>query len=69
MLYTLSGVDRSAFERFPMPRNTDIFAPTFTGEGIVRLDDVLADPRYGHSAPYHGMPEGHCPSAATSPCR
>ena len=23
MLYTLSGVDRSAFERFPMPRNTD----------------------------------------------
>ena len=61
MLYTLSGVDRSAFERFPMPRNTDIFAPTFTGEGIVRLDDVLVDSRYGHSAPYHGMPEGHLP--------
>ena len=61
MLYTLSGVDRSAFERFPMPRNTAIFAPTFNGEGIVRLDDVLADPRYGHSAPYHGMPEGHLP--------
>ena len=61
MLYTLSGVERSAFERFPMPRNTDIFAPTFNGEGIVRLDDVLADPRYGHSAPYHGMPEGHLP--------
>src|SRR5689334_159887 len=51
MLYTLSGVDRSAFERFPMPRNTAIFAPTFNGEGLVRLDDVLADPRYGHSAP------------------
>ena len=61
MLYTLSGVERSAFERFPMPRNTAIFAPTFNGEGIVRLDDVLADPRYGHSAPYHGMPEGHLP--------
>jgi GAF domain-containing protein len=61
MLYTLSGVDRSAFERFPMPRNTAIFAPTFDGEGIVRLDDVLADPRYGHSPPYHGMPEGHLP--------
>ena len=61
MLYTLSGVDRSAFERFPMPRNTEIFAPTFNGEGIVRLDDVLTDPRYGHSAPYHGMPEGHLP--------
>src|SRR6201991_2171117 len=61
MLYTLSGVDRSAFERFPMPRNTAIFSPTFNGEGIVRLDDVLQDSRYGHSAPYHGMPEGHLP--------
>src|SRR4051794_13592278 len=61
MLYTLSGVERSAFEHFPMPRNTEIFAPTFGGEGVVRLDDVLADPRYGHSAPYHGMPEGHLP--------
>ncbi len=61
MLYTLSGVERSAFSRFPMPRNTDIFAPTFNGEGIVRLDDVMADPRYGRSAPYRGMPEGHLP--------
>src|ERR1700754_2152927 len=54
MLYTLSGVARSAFERFPMPRNTAIFAPTFTGEGVVRLDDVLDDPRYGLNEPYHG---------------
>ena len=61
MLYTLSGVERSAFEGFPMPRNTEIFAPTFGGEAIVRLDDVLADPRYGLSAPYFGMPEGHLP--------
>ncbi len=61
MLYTLSGVDRSAFEQFPMPRNTAIFSPTFTGEGIVRLDDVLADERYGLSGPDHGMPEGHLP--------
>jgi serine phosphatase RsbU (regulator of sigma subunit)/anti-sigma regulatory factor (Ser/Thr protein kinase) len=61
MLYTLSGVERSTFERFPMPGNTAIFAPTFNGEGIVRLDDVTADPRYGHSPPYRGMPEGHLP--------
>jgi serine phosphatase RsbU (regulator of sigma subunit)/anti-sigma regulatory factor (Ser/Thr protein kinase) len=60
-LYTISGVERSAFERFPMPRNTAIFAPTFDGTGIERIDDVLRDPRYGHSAPYHGMPEGHLP--------
>src|SRR6478735_10928637 len=61
MLYTLSGVERSAFERFPMPRNTDIFASTFNGDGIVRLDDVLTDPRYGRNDTYHGMPEGHLP--------
>src|ERR1700712_1859292 len=60
-LYTLSGAPRSAFEKFPMPRNTAIFAPTFNGEGIVRSDDITADPRYGHNAPRAGMPEGHLP--------
>jgi CheY-like chemotaxis protein/signal transduction histidine kinase len=61
MLYTLSGVDRSAFDRFPMPRNTRVFAPTFDGSAIVRSDDITKDPRYGHNSPYHGMPEGHLP--------
>ena len=61
MLYTLSGAPREAFSRFAMPRNTAIFAPTFSGAGVVRLDDVTADPRYGHNAPYHGMPAGHLP--------
>jgi PAS domain S-box-containing protein len=61
MLYSLSGVPREAFANFPMPRNTRIFDPTFKGEGIVRLDDVTEDPRYGKNPPYHGMPEGHLP--------
>ena len=60
-LYTLSGVPREAFDKFPMPRNTAIFNPTFKGEGVVRADDILADRRYGKSAPYHGMPPGHLP--------
>jgi anti-sigma regulatory factor (Ser/Thr protein kinase) len=60
-LYTLAGAPRSAFERFPMPRNTNVFAPTFTGEGTVRCADITADPRYGHNPPYAGMPEGHLP--------
>ncbi len=59
MLYTLSGVPQDAFERFPMPRNTAVFGPTFNGEGIVRVDDITQDPRYGHNVPYRGMPEGH----------
>jgi PAS domain S-box-containing protein len=60
-LYTLSGAPREAFEKFGMPRNTEIFAPTFSGKGVVRLDDVLADPRYGKMPPHHGMPKGHLP--------
>lgn len=61
MLYTLSGLPRDAFEKFPMPRNTAIFEPTFSGKGPQRIDDVLKDRRYGHNAPYKGMPEGHPP--------
>ncbi|MDH7639527.1 response regulator [Sphingomonas oryzagri] len=61
MLYSLSGAERTAFENFPMVRKTPLFAPTFGGEGVIRLDDVLADPRYGQNAPHTGMPEGHLP--------
>jgi PAS domain S-box-containing protein len=60
-LYALSGASREAFEKFPMPRNTAVFGPTFRGEGPVRSDDILADPRYGNNPPYRGMPEGHLP--------
>lgn len=61
VLYTLSGAPREAFSKFPMPRNTAVFGPTFAGRAPVRSADILRDPRYGKSAPYHGMPEGHLP--------
>lgn len=61
MLYALSGVPREAFATFPMPRATQVFAPTFRGEGVVRSDNIRLDPRYGHNAPRKGMPEGHLP--------
>ena len=60
-LYTLSGAPREAFSKFPQPRNTHVFAPTFTGEAIVRSDDITKDPRYGKNPPYHGHPPGHLP--------
>ncbi|HVS71394.1 MAG TPA: PAS domain S-box protein [Phycisphaerae bacterium] len=60
-LYTISGVSREEFARFPMPRNTEVFGPTFSGAGIVRSPDITKDPRYGKNPPYHGMPEGHLP--------
>jgi PAS domain S-box-containing protein len=61
MLYTVSGAPKEAFSRFPHPRATAVFGPTFRGEGTVRLADVTRDPRYGQNAPYFGMPAGHLP--------
>jgi PAS domain S-box-containing protein len=58
LLYTLSGAPREAFSKFPLPRATPIFAPTFKGEGIVRSDDIRKDPRYGKMGP---QPKGHLP--------
>jgi PAS domain S-box-containing protein len=60
-LYTISGAPRAAFEVFPMPRHTQVFAPTFNGTAIVRADDITTDPRYGHNPPFKGMPDGHLP--------
>ena len=64
MLYTLSGVPPEAFARFPMPRATHLFGPTFRGEGTIRIDDVKADARFGKNEPYRGMPHGHPPVAS-----
>jgi PAS domain S-box-containing protein len=61
LLYTLSGAPREAFAGFGNPRATAVFGPTFRGGPPIRLDDVLADPRYGTMAPDFGMPKGHLP--------
>lgn len=61
LLFTVSGAPRSEFEKFPLPRMTRLFAPTFRGEAVLRLADVRKDPRYGKNPPYHGLPPGHPP--------
>lgn len=60
-LYTISGVPKEHFTKFPLPRNTHLFGPTFRGEGVIRSDDIRKDSRYGQMAPHHGMPKGHLP--------
>ncbi len=60
-LYAIAGVPREAFERFPLPRNTALFGPTFRGEGAVRIADVREDERFGQNLPHFGMPPGHLP--------
>ncbi|WP_129717607.1 PAS domain S-box protein [Pedobacter sp. SYP-B3415] len=61
MLFTLSGAPREAFEKFGMPRNTAVFHPTFSGQGVIRVDDITQDERYGKNDPHFGMPAGHLP--------
>jgi PAS domain S-box-containing protein len=61
LLHTISGAPKETFAQFPQPRATALFAPTFHGKSVVRLDDVTEDPRYGLSPPHHGMPPGHLP--------
>lgn len=60
-LYTLCGAPREAFDKFGHPRASPLLGATFRGEGPVRCDDVLQDPRYGRAAPYFGLPPGHLP--------
>ncbi|ONF95322.1 PAS domain S-box protein [Sphingomonas jeddahensis] len=61
LLYTLSGAARSDFDGFGLPRATEVFKPTFDGDGLIRSHDILEDPRYGKNAPNSGMPPGHLP--------
>ena len=60
-LFTLSGADRKDFEKFGMPGNSAVFHPTFSGEGILRVDDITQNPRYGRNDPHYGIPKGHPP--------
>jgi signal transduction histidine kinase len=64
MLYALSGAAHEDFADFPMPRATQLFGPTFRGEGILRLADVTQDERFRQNPPYHGLPPGHLPIAS-----
>ena len=59
VLYALSGTSREAFDHFPMPRSTSLLSLTFNGGELVRSGDVTKDPRYGHNAPFKGMPTSH----------
>jgi PAS domain S-box-containing protein len=61
MLYTLSGASKEDFEKFGMPRNTEVFDTTFSGKGTLLSPDITKDPRYGKNKPHSGMPKGHLP--------
>ncbi|WP_308220227.1 SpoIIE family protein phosphatase [Kineococcus sp. TRM81007] len=59
-LLTLAGAAAEDFPTAEPVRNTPLFAPTFTGAAVVRIDDVLTDPRFGRGG-RRGMPADHPP--------
>lgn len=61
MLFTLAGAPSDLFDHLPMPRATELFGPTFRGEGVVRIGNVKLDPRYGKNSPYYEIPEDQLP--------
>ncbi len=58
-LHAVSGAGTAEFAKLDLPAPTALLGPTLRGEGVVRSDDITADPRYGQSAPHFGIPEGH----------
>jgi DNA-binding winged helix-turn-helix (wHTH) protein len=56
--FEVSGMSRAVFERFPLPRSTDIFARSFNGEIIV-TGSTKKDSRFGKNPPHYGPPKGH----------
>ncbi|MDB5907744.1 MAG: two-component hybrid sensor and regulator [Massilia sp.] len=60
-MHALAGAATADFDRFGKRAQTTLATPSLRGEGVVRSDDISKDPRYSHSAPHFGLPEGHPP--------
>ncbi|HEY5196862.1 MAG TPA: GAF domain-containing SpoIIE family protein phosphatase [Solirubrobacteraceae bacterium] len=61
LLYALSGTTRETFDRLPLPRSTELFGSTFTGDGVLRVDDLAEDRRYQCEAAERGMTPDQLP--------
>jgi PAS domain S-box-containing protein len=56
VLHTLSSGAPESFALFGQPRATALFGPSMRGEGTVRCDDLLHDPRYRQDRPHPAAP-------------
>jgi len=61
--YVVSGVPRRAFEDVPISRATDLCGTAFHDAGVIRLDDLRQDPRFGKKGTCFGMPKGSQPAS------
>jgi PAS domain S-box-containing protein len=63
-LHATSGIPQANLADFPLLRTTDLFAPTFRGEGNIRSDDIRVDARFGSNGLFDWMPIGNAPVAS-----
>jgi PAS domain S-box-containing protein len=59
MHYRVSGVSPEGVEGFPQPRATEVVAPAFESQAIVRVDDMTQEPGHKYHPLLYGMAEGH----------
>lgn len=52
---TLSGISMEKYKESPLPLTNEIFAPTFRGESIIRIDDITKDPRFKTNDSFFGI--------------
>jgi PAS domain S-box-containing protein len=60
-LHATTGIPHAKLADLPLLRTTDLFAPTFRGEGIIRSDDIRVDPRFANNGLVDWVPEGNVP--------
>ena len=60
-LYCVSGVSDAPAADHPMPRGLELQAAASGAQGVIRIDDVTADPRYRDAPPFDGSHFGHPP--------
>ena len=61
--YVVSGVPRTAFEDIQISRATELCGTAFRDAGVIRLDDLRQDPRFGKKGTCFGIPKGSLPAS------
>jgi len=61
--YVVSGVPRGAFEDVQISRATELCGTAFRDPGVIRLDDLRQDPRFGKKGACFGIPKGSLPAS------
>lgn len=58
-LYALSGISQETSAAFSIPKIASLFEPALHGGGVLRVADLLEDPRFAARTPFDGFPAGY----------